>query len=114
MVRAVWVAVSGLLALSSCTSEPETLEFDRARWVAAAGQDEYDNARCQMVDDARTLVTTGMTRENVERLLGDPDVADDVHLDYWLGGCDALSIDVHSLWIRLESGRVIATDIRVG
>ncbi len=64
------VAVLLILALAGC-GDPG--RFDSEVWKAHASQDERDNPRAGMVADLRPRLRPGMSRAEVESLLGPGD-----------------------------------------
>ena len=91
---------------------PPQRPFDRSAWVASDGN-STENPRCGMRDAVLAEVAVGMSAAELADLLGPADLVTDDHLTYNIGGCNALTIDVYSLEIRLESGRTIGAIINV-
>ena len=83
--------------------------FSSARWKDAEGNNDY--ARCSMVADLRHRVgLVGRSRDDVVRLLGEPDYeADGNTSEYML--CPSF-IDIYIIEIEWVNGRVASTRVR--
>lgn len=81
-----------------------TIEFDRDLWVSETRIYDEDYPRLQMVKDVLTRLPQGMSRTDVEALLGpatDTPYFRDHDLVYWLGQSrGGLSID--SSWLVID------------
>ena len=85
-------------------------KFNRDLWHQYDNNDDPDNPRASMVSDLRwRYLDTGMTRAEVEKLLGTPDFKkrDDMY-SYNLGMWSGFRIDYDSLDIHFDpDGRLI-------
>lgn len=87
--------------------------FDSAKWHAQSG---YDPIRLEMVDDLmRRHRLVGMSRENLDELLGvPPDTAYSASFDYvyWLGP-ERGFISIDSEWLCLKFSDDVVVDARI-
>ena len=108
--------VSGLLIISPIVSDYATrVSFDSAKWKAE-NQGGPQGVRVRMVDDLlRKHRLVGMTREQVDGLLGVPPHTNyfrEYDYVYWLGPERGfISIDSEWLVIKFEKG--VVTEARV-
>lgn len=92
--------------------------FDRAIWLSASGTDRTDNPRRPMAEDLqRRLLHKGMTRRQVEAIIGKPDSTSEYDRergieDYRLGYWSFLGDDVSDLQVYYDKhGTLIRTQI---
>lgn len=87
--------------------------FDRQVWLAMRDSEEHDNPRGQMAQDIRKRhLKRGMTRKEVENLLGKPDLSSssDNPWQYILGEWSGFRMDTDTLDVHFdERGRVSGT-----
>ena len=91
------------------------IRFDRARWIAVAGQGGVRNPRQRMVKDLmRRYLRNGMTKHEVRQLLGKPDY-DSLYRDtdsYFIGVIGCLSVDASTLDVHYDkAGKVSRTQV---
>ena len=87
----------------------DDLEFDAAVWKQSAGTANTNSPRGRMYDDIEArLERTRPTREEVLRLLGEPDSQrQDETLEYSLGAWSGFRIDFDSMYVSFDrDGRV--------
>ena len=92
------LAVVLVVAVDRLGSDVSQREFDRSDWVAA----EF-GSRCPMMDDSVRQVEPGITRGEVTDRLGEPDYAGRDYVEYFLGACNGLTIDVHLLRVEFSA-----------
>jgi hypothetical protein len=87
----------------------DDLEFDSAIWKQYPGPKDYNSPRGRMYDDiASRLERTRPTREEVLRLLGEPDFRlPDGTFEYSLGAWSGFRMDFDSMYVNFDrKGRV--------
>lgn len=109
LVGCVLAVVLIVVSADGLSSTERQRAFDRSEWVSAEV-----GARCPMRDDSARQVAVGMTRAQVTDLLGDPDYAGQDYAEYYLGGCNGLTIDVYSLRVEFKAHQVERAFISIG
>ncbi|OQW42428.1 MAG: hypothetical protein A4S08_13135 [Proteobacteria bacterium SG_bin4] len=118
---AVFAAIVGLLLIAfnffSLEQSSVYQPFDAAKWRQSLESGHHDPIRLQMVDDLlRRYSLQGMTRHEIEVLLGKPPKTDyfrDYEYLYWLGP-ERNFISIDSEWLGLQfdaSDRVSAVSV---
>lgn len=94
------------LSLTACAMQ-QTTAFDSDAWKSQRGVDAPDNRRNTMVGSLEKVIHTGMARDEVVRLLGEPDIVDETAATeiYELGAA-RFGIDEEFYEIRYENGKV--------
>ncbi|MGZ0018126.1 outer membrane protein assembly factor BamE domain-containing protein [Nitrosomonas sp. wSCUT-2] len=118
---AVFAAIIGLLFIAFNFSSIEQSfvqqPFDAAKWRQNVESGGNDPTRLQMIDDLlRRYSLQGMTRHEIETLLGKPPETDyfrDYEYVYWLGPeRNFISIDSERLGLQFDaSGRVSTVSV---
>ena len=87
-----------------------TSRFDETEWKSLRKFTTDSSCyRGGMAQDIKTKVLrTGMTRAEVEKLLGPPDLVRDEYHEYLLGMCSGLRIDFDTLDVHFDSGGRLA------
>lgn len=82
-----------------------TSKYDPSEWKALAnGTSDFSCYRGGMAGDIRSRVLhTGMSKTEVEALIGPPDSTRDGVLEYFLGMCSGLRIDFDTLDVHLDA-----------
>lgn len=94
------------LSLSACAME-QTPRFDSDAWKAQRGVAAKDNARGGMLTAMEAVVQPGMSRDDVLRLLGEPDASDaDTGTDTYELGVAKFGVDEEYYEIRYRDGKV--------
>lgn len=91
-----------------------TSSFDATEWKSLkVGTADSSCYRGGMVRDIqRNVLRVGLTREEVEQLLGAPDASRDSIHEYVLGMCSGWRIDFDTLDVRFDStGRLLTTQV---
>jgi hypothetical protein len=85
----------------------QTSSFDSGAWKAQRGAAAQDNTRGSMLAAAEAAVQPGMSREDVLRLLGEPDASDTAtSTDTYELGVAKFGIDEEYLAIHYRDGKV--------
>ncbi len=109
-VRAVCAALVLSLSLSACAME-QTSSFDSGAWKAQRGVAAQDNTRGSMIAAAEAAVQPGMPREDVLRVLGEPDATDAAtSTDTYELGVAKFGIDEEYFTVRYRDGKVDARE----
>jgi hypothetical protein len=88
--------------------------FDPALWRAQHGRDAPDNPRVGMIDAIQRLLSPGMTRAEVEALLGEPEQRSPESDIYDVGGT-AGSADYAYFVVEFDAaGRVVRYELMRG
>lgn len=94
------------LSLSACAME-QTPTFDSGAWKAQRGVAAKDNTRGGMLPAVEAVVQPGMSREDVLRLLGEPDATDAATAtDTYELGVAKFGIDEEFFAIHYRDGKV--------
>jgi outer membrane protein assembly factor BamE (lipoprotein component of BamABCDE complex) len=94
------------LSLSACAMQT-TSNFDSDAWKSQRGVGARENQRGPMVSTVEKAVQTGMSREDVVRLLGEPDSSDDASAtDVYELGVARYGIDEEFYEITYQDGKV--------
>lgn len=105
-VRAACATLILSLSLSACAME-QTSSFDSGAWKAQRGVAATENTRGGMVAAAEAVVQPGMSREDVLRLLGEPDATDAATAtDTYELGVAKFGVDEEYLAIHYRDGKV--------
>jgi hypothetical protein len=105
-VRAACAALILSLSLSACAME-QTPTFDSGAWKAQRGVAAKDNTRGGMLPAVEAAVQPGMSREDVLRLLGEPDATDAAtSTDTYELGVAKFGIDEEFFAIHYRDGKV--------
>jgi len=100
------LALSLSLSLSACAME-QTPRFDSDAWKAQRGAAARDNTRGTMLTAMEGVVHPGMSREDVLRLLGEPDGSDaETGTDTYELGVAKFGVDEEYYEIRYHDGKV--------
>lgn len=100
------LALSLSLSLSACAME-QTPRFDSDAWKAQRGVAAKDNTRGGMLVAMEAAVQPGMSRDDVLRLLGEPDSRDaETGVDTYELGVAKFGIDEEYYEIRYRDGKV--------
>ena len=103
---ALCAAVVLLLSLSACAMQT-TSNFDSAAWKSQRGVAAQQNQRGPMLTSAEKAVHTGMSRDEVIRLLGEPDISDAATaVDTYELGVAQYGIDEEVFEITYQDGKV--------
>lgn len=96
-------------------------QFDRAVWLAASGSSKADNPRGPMAEDLqRRFLHKGMTRRQVESIIGKPDSNSEYDREYGIENYDVgrwgfCVIDLQYLQVHYDKhGVLIQTQILEG
>lgn len=96
------------LTLTACAMQP-TPAFDANAWKAQRGASTLDNRRNTMVAALEKTLRTGMSRDEVIALLGEPDIVDaEASTDTYELGAARFGVDEEYYEIRYEHGKVVA------
>ncbi len=99
-------ALSLSLSLSACAME-QTPRFDSDAWKAQRGVAAKDNTRGGMLAGMEAAVQPGMSRDDVLRLLGEPDSRDaETGVDTYELGVAKFGVDEEYYEIRYRDGKV--------
>lgn len=103
-----WSALLLSFSLTACAMQ-QTPAFDSDAWKSQRGVDTADNRRNAMVGSLEKILHTGMSRDDVVRLLGEPDIVDETAATeiYELGAA-RFGIDEEFYEIRYEHGRIVS------
>lgn len=94
------------LSLSACTMQT-TPQFDSATWKSQRGADAQNNRRGSMVAAVEKAVDTGMSRDQVIALLGEPDSTDAAtSTDLYELGVAQYGIDEEFYQVQYQDGKV--------
>lgn len=100
------LALSLSLSLSACAME-QTPRFDSDAWKAQRGVAAKDNTRGGMLAGMEAAVQPGMSRDDVLRLLGEPDSRDaETGIDTYELGVAKFGVDEEYYEIRYRDGKV--------
>lgn len=105
----VWASNSGALMHAAVWLNNRfvfsTEKFEPAKWHGVTGhQIDTSCARGSMAKDIqKRVITPGMSRQEVEALLGQPDKKDLAEYVYFLGLCSGLRIDYDGLHIAFDA-----------
>lgn len=103
---ALCFAIVLLLSISACAMQT-TSNFDSDAWKSQRGVGAKKNQRGPMVSSVEKAVQTGMSREEVIRLLGEPDSSDAASAtDVYELGVARYGIDEEFYEIRYQDGKV--------
>jgi hypothetical protein len=84
-----------------------TSNFDSDAWKSQRGVDAKENQRGPMVSSVEKAVKTGMSRDEVVRLLGEPDISDAASAtDVYELGVARYGIDEEFYEIKYQDGKV--------
>ena len=82
---------------------------DSAAWKSQRGADTLNNRRNTMVAAVEKTIRTGMSRDEVIALLGEPDIVDaEASTDTYELGAARFGVDEEYYEIRYEHGKVAA------
>jgi hypothetical protein len=96
------------LSLSACAMQ-NTPDFDSNAWKSQRDAAPRDNKRGQMVATLEKALHTGMSRDEVVRLLGEPDSTDaDTATDVYELGVAACGVDEEFYEIQYKDGKLAA------
>jgi hypothetical protein len=89
---------------SKVTSPFDDREFDQTVWLQAGGKSDRKSPRGLMYDDLKsTLLRDKPTREQVLRMLGEPDVRkENESIEYLLGAWSGFRIDYDTIVISFD------------
>jgi len=105
-LSALGAALLFSLTLSACAMDT-TSNFDSDAWKAQRGVAAQDNRRGGMVVALEQTLSIGMSRDDVVRLLGEPDSSDAASAtDIYELGVAAYGIDEEFYEIRYENGKI--------
>jgi hypothetical protein len=97
----IGITLAGYLFWQLRDMFPRAIPFDATLWQAA-NIEEVDNPRCLMQRDLeQNHLKLGMTRAQVNTLLGEPQSNEKV-LSYYLGFCSPFGIDGESLELEFD------------
>jgi outer membrane protein assembly factor BamE (lipoprotein component of BamABCDE complex) len=103
---ALCFAIVLILSLSACAMQT-TSNFDSDAWKSQRGVGAKENQRGPMVSSVEKAVRTGMSRDDVIRLLGEPDISDAASAtDVYELGVARYGIDEEFYEIKYEDGKV--------
>jgi hypothetical protein len=107
-VRSIWLclAMFATLSLSACHMHNQTA-FDSNTWKSQRGQPARQNQRGEMVGILQQTLQAGMRREEVIRLLGEPDRSDE-GIDIYELGVSPFGIDEEYYEIKYQDGAVVS------
>lgn len=89
----------------------QTSSFDSGAWKAQRGVAAQDNTRGSMIAAAEAAVQPGMPREDVLRVLGEPDATDAAtSTDTYELGVAKFGIDEEYFTVRYRDGKVDARE----
>ena len=84
-----------------------TSNFDSAAWKSQRGVAAQQNQRGPMLTSAEKAVHTGMSRDEVIRLLGEPDISDAASAtDVYELGVARYGIDEEFYEVKYQDGKV--------
>ena len=85
-----------------------TSKFDQKTWLAPVSDMESLHCyRGSMAFDIRdNIIKTGMSKDSVKSLLGDPPSSSENEYVYDLGSCSGIGMDIDSLHIYFSNGAV--------
>jgi hypothetical protein len=84
-----------------------TSQFDSAAWKSQRGVAAQQNQRGPMLSSAENAVQAGMSREEVIRLLGEPDISDaTAAIDIYELGVARYGVDEEFFEITYRDGKV--------
>ncbi len=99
-------AIALFLSLSACAMQ-NTTHFDSTAWKSQRGVSAKENQRGPMVSSVEKAVQTGMSRDEVIRLLGEPDSSDAASAtDVYELGVARYGIDEEFYEIKYQDGSV--------
>ena len=97
-----------IVSLSACAMQT-TPDFDSNAWKSQRGAAPRDNTRGQMVAVLEKSLHTGMSRDDVIKLLGEPDSTDaDTATDVYELGVAAYGVDEEFYEIQYQDGKIAA------
>lgn len=100
------LALSLTVSLSACAMQ-NTPDFDSSAWKSQRGATGKNNTRGQMVATLEKALHAGMSRDDVIRLLGEPDSTDaDTATDVYELGVAAYGIDEEFYEIQYQDGKL--------
>jgi hypothetical protein len=103
---AVLLALSLTVSLSACAMQ-NTPDFDSSAWKSQRGATGKDNTRGRMVATLEKSLHAGMSRDDVIRLLGEPDSTDaDTATDVYELGVATYGIDEEFYEIQYQDGKL--------
>lgn len=103
---AALLALSITVSLSACAMQ-NTSDFDSSAWKSQRGATGKDNTRGRMVATLEKSLHAGMSRDDVIRLLGEPDSTDaDTATDVYELGVAAYGIDEEFYEIQYQDGKL--------
>lgn len=103
---AALLALSLTVSLSACAMQ-NTSDFDSSAWKSQRGATGKDNTRGRMVATLEKSLHAGMSRDDVIRLLGEPDSTDaDTATDVYELGVAAYGIDEEFYEIQYQDGKL--------
>jgi hypothetical protein len=93
-------------SLSACAMEHQT-QFDSDAWKSQRGVAATDNRRGGMLPAMEKVLHTGMTRDEVVALLGEPDISDtQTGADQYELGLAGYGVDEEYYEIRYRDGKL--------
>jgi hypothetical protein len=107
----VWLCTPLILSLSIFLSacNMQNKHFDSVTWKAQRGASAQTNQRGTMVESLQNAIRTGMLREELIELLGEPDSSNaQTNVDIYELGVSPVGIDEEYYEIRYENGMVIS------
>lgn len=105
---AALLALSLTVSLSACAMQ-NTSDFDSSAWKSQRGATGKDNTRGRMVATLEKSLHAGMSRDDVIRLLGEPDSTDaDTATDVYELGVAAYGIDEEFYEIQYQDGKLVS------
>lgn len=109
----IWIGLAGAAALATSVAvggemtTATTAGFDGAAWKAQAGNGKPGNPRGGMAKEAEKALRSGMSRQEVEAMLGRPDESYRLHIY----GKPAAGAGLHAKAIRFDpNGKVSANN----
>lgn len=97
------------LSMTACTmhTETDTKPFDSATWKSQRGVAGTDNRRGPLVEALATAIRSGMTRDEVHGVLGEPDSTRAASsIDVYELGRTPYGVDEEYYEVRYRDGRV--------
>jgi hypothetical protein len=95
------------ILFSACTMQNKN--FDSVTWKAQRGASAQSNQRGTMVEPLQNAIRTGMLRDELVELLGEPDSSNaQTNVDIYELGVSPVGIDEEYYEIRYENGKVIS------
>lgn len=102
-----------LLVAYMWTALHSSIDFEKSTWLAGAQDGELDGIRLRMVKSVMRLRLEGRSRDEVVRILGEPDGGEWANsFAYYLGRPGLFEIDSEWLRLYLDHGAVRKLEIR--